>query len=160
VRIHAVPIGNGNHTVVLLLFPVNTGLFLPVEIVNILAFKFHSQITLMHVHGNDCFDFLSFNTGRHFFQTHSGEQFHHLLNFPSLRFQRSFLIFTRSFQSFGNLLSPYSLNSDQGHLGWISSNKFSHLRDSGVGADFTCFTNNIFHCLLHFLLETTKPSFN
>ncbi len=38
VGIHAVPVGNGNHTVVLLLSPVNTGLFLPVEIVYVLAF--------------------------------------------------------------------------------------------------------------------------
>lgn len=114
----------------------------------------------MHVYCNDCFNFLSINAGWHFFQTHWGEQFHHLLNFPSLGFQRSFLIFTCSFQSFCDLLGPYSLNSDQGHLGRISSDKFSHLGNSGIGADFACLTNNIFHSLLHFLLETAEPSFN
>lgn len=152
VRVLAVPISDGNDAVVHVLFPVDSGLFLPIKVGDVFAFDFHSQISLMHVDSNDGFDLLSFDGGREVFETHAGEEFHHLLDFSSLRLHSSFFVLGGSFESFSEFLSPHGLNSDQSDLRSVRLDEVSHLGNVDVGTLGTSSSDDVLEGFLHFVL--------
>ena len=150
--VHTVPISDGDHAIIDVLFPVDSGLFLPFEVTDVLTLEFHGDISMMHVDSDDSLDLLSFDRRAEVFQTHASEEFHHLLDFSSLGLHGAFLVLGGSFETFGQFLGPHGLHSDQSDLRSVALDEVFHLRDVDVGALRTGHSNDVLESFLHFVL--------